>query len=617
MLKMNKKALFYIFFLIIVIAFNVSAQQGFEITAQKEISICPCSNQGYPIYIKNNEDVAITYDILFSGSASGVVRAVPGKFSVGAGVVSYFYVYVNSACNTLGSYDLDVFIKPSFGDTKVIKQKVNFLSCYKYDVKTGNLKVIQDDQTTVRFKEHEASYAICQNQELYLPILIDNKEDYANSYLLSFDGPEWIKSSTERVELDGNSQGVVFLKLDPDSQAEGEFNLNLNILAELGNVHKVKQINFTVDKCYGLLIDIKKDKDIICGVSKNYDITIENDGKFSEVLELNTSSEIAKINNTLTLGGNTKRTVSMVVDPSEEELGIFDISVKGNVLGTLVSASDSISIDLIKREECFRPYIAIDENIDNKFTEEYYAVTVINNGLKDVVYDISIEAPSWVEVTKQQLFIEKGKKDNFNIHVKPFDEKEGDYDIALTLKAENVTYSKNIKFKLRHENWFVKTLKNLMSFYRYYILLLVVLVILIIIFFKPIQNKYAQFKDNNRKFKEGIEKQRQKEEEIRLRREERRKMQEERKINKEKEKQARLIKKAEKKVKKQKARKKFKLSFLKVFLILALIIVFAGLIYYFFENIRDFFVLYYIYVIVGIVLLIILINILSFFSKDK
>jgi hypothetical protein len=206
---MNKKSFIYPIFLILLV-FTVIAQGDFTVTAESKVDLCPCSNQGYPIYIENKGSSTTTYSVSFSGSAAGWAKAAPEKFSINPGTTSYFFVYINSDCNIQGSYDLNTHIQTS-SITKTLKQSLNFIECYKSYIELGKFIEMKEGQTTAKFSEQNGTYNICEEDKKILPILITNEESYGNSYILSLTGLDWAKLNISEVALDGNKKGIVLV----------------------------------------------------------------------------------------------------------------------------------------------------------------------------------------------------------------------------------------------------------------------------------------------------------------------------------------------------------------------------------------------------------------------
>ncbi len=551
---MNKKViLYFIFFLLLILV--AAAQEDFDVTAQGKVDLCPCSNQAYPVYVQNNGASTSEYSVSFSGNAAKWVQANPSKFNVNPGVAGYFFVYVNSDCGVEGSHDLNVHIaKGSL--IKTVKQNLNFIECYKFDTELGNLIEMKEGQESVSFSKHDGDYSICEEEEKVLPILITNKESYGNSYSLSLKDVDWAKLNADEASLDGNARGIVLAELKPGKGTAGNYKLSFDAVTKLGNVKKSKEIDVDVKKCYGLKIELEKEEELVCGEAA-YDVKLENDGVFSEEVELSTNFEWAKIKNgTLILEGREKRTVQLTLKPDVS--GNFDVEVNGFLIKHPgIRASGKIKVDAASKEECYLALVDLKKEIVSYYSEEYYNVDVVNSGLKKAHYNVSLDGPSWVDISPTSLQLNPGQKGNLNLHVSPGDDIEAnDYKVFLKLDSDGVVYSEEVNVRLIQENKIIKNIKSFLKYFQYYIYLLVVIVILIFIFIKPIKKQISKVKKRYGRYKLKKEKARQRGKERKEKEEQRKREEEERKAEKEKKKQTEEEKKAEEEKKKKELEKK-------------------------------------------------------------
>ena len=592
----NKKSWYLL--LLVLLILNASAQEDFAVTAQSEIDLCPCSNQAYYIYVQNNGASTSTYSVVFSGNASKWVLANPSKFSINPGVASYFLVNVNSDCGVKGSYDLNAYITAG-SLTKLAKQNLNFIECYKFDTGLGNLIEVEDGGETVPFSKHDGGYSICEEEEKVLPILITNKESYGNDYVLSLKGGEWAKLNTGEAALDGNAAGIALVSLEPGEGTAGDYKLNFDAVTKLGNVKKSKEIDVNVKKCYGLKIGLEKEKDLVCGEA-SYDVKIENEGIFSEEVELGTNFEWAEIKNkTLILKGGSEKVIQLALKPDVS--GSFDVEVDGFITSNPdIKASGKIKIDATSKEECYKATIDVKKETINYYSEEYYNVDVINDGLKKASYNISLDGPSWASVSPDSLQLNPGQKGNLNLYVGPEEDIKADnYKIVLKLDSYGVVYSEELNVKLIKESKIIKSVKSFVSYFQYYIYLIVLIAILIFIFVRPIKKQIRKVKKGYGKYKskkkrerqrklekrrraEEEEKKQKEEEERKAREEEERKADEERKKKEEEKRKKEMEKKKiteEKKAEKTAKKKKRKTKKNFIWLVVLFVLIIAGVLF--------------------------------------
>jgi hypothetical protein len=576
---MNSKKAFVYCALLLLIVLNAVAQEDFDITASADIDLCPCSNQGYAVYVHNKGASTTTYSVVgFSGDAAKWVKASPSKFSINPGATSYFFVYVSSDCGIEGAYGLNVFVKSASGLTKAVKQTLNFVECYRFDVEEGDFVNVGEGQTTAFFSKHSGAYSLCEKDKALLPVLITNREDYGNSYIMSLKGADFAKLNADEAKLDGNQKGIALINLSPGEGSAGNYKLKLDVATKVGNVKKTKEIDVGVEKCYGLDIDIEKKEDVVCGKAI-YDVKIENEGMLSEEVNLSTNFEWADTEEKLTLGGNESAVSTLTLKP-EGISGIFEVEVKGSVVGQDIEASDKIKVNAVPEEECYRAEIDIDKSITNKYTEEYYGIGIVNKGLKKAFYNVSLEGPEWATISPTMLQLNPGQRGSLNLYVNASDATAGIYNLVLKLEAEGNTYSEKINIKLVEESKIVKNIKWFINYFQFYIYICIAIAILLFVFVKPIKRQISRVRKSLKEYK----------------------------LKKEKEKKLGQEKGAEKKT------KFIESVYFKVFSAIAVLLMLAIAYYYFYNYVRDFFVLYLHFIIAGVAILFLIILLMRFYK---
>lgn len=598
-----KKAMVFLLSIIILAVFAATAYaQDFKVTGNKLVSLCPCSNQGYVVYVENNKDASANYKVSFGGSAAAAVKAVPPEFSISPNAKSYFFVFVNSACNIRGPYGLRVFVAEDNANTKEISQILNFTECYAYNLSLGD-PVKNTKADAIDFSLHKGAYDICAEQQLAIPVLISNKEGFPNTYSLSLDGEEWSMLELNKAQLEGNKQGIVLLKLNPPKGSEGKYTLSLKAVSGLGNVYQQKNIDISVTRCYGLNIDILENEAAICQAGNSIGVMIENDGTSLESVTFNVTPNIADFPESIVIPGDSSRTLYIGFNNLEIPSGMYNVTVRGKIDDTSVEGQDSIKVNFASVEDCYQPVISLNKDITNRFTEEYYPVDVVNSGLKSANYTIFIDGPSWITATKSSIELKPGSKSNFNIHALPSGQNESKYKATLVLASGGASYSEEINIKLAKENWLTKWLKDFFMYNTFYAYTIIFLLLVVIISIKPLAAVFRLSNERKGKYRQGIEKKRQKEEA--------RKLREEQSLE---ERKAREEKASEKKALRH-PRKKLKGILFRAILMTAFIALAAFAVYSFSETVFEFFIFYAYYIIAGIVLLLVVIFILNLQRK--
>ena len=576
-----------IFFLIA----SLANAQNFNLVSDKQVNLCPCSNQVYNILLQNTGSAAATYQITKSGAASGWVTITPTKLTLNPNTAANLQVKVSSPCTVKGISDLNI-IADSSGAKKTLSQSLNFMACYNYGIKVGEIQDFEEDVKSIAFKEHENGYEVCEESRQIIPILIENMESYGNDYSVNLIGEEWSRLNANEFQLKGKQKGIVLLTLEPPKNSKGDYKLRLDAIARLGEVKKSSGINIKVDKCYELSLDIKNEKDILCGSdSKEYDVKIKNSGKFAETLSLNvTGADFASFANltSIELSPGEEKTVKLLANPDAKISGNFNI--KATASGK-IKAEDSVSLEVTERNACYKADVQFTSTVKNKYSHEVFPVSIFNNGLRQASYKIGVEGPDWVSITPDELELKPGQRGNVNLDVSPNEDvAEGAYNISINAESNDEIYSRSVNIELKKENPAVKKIKATLKFYQYYIYLLIILIIIVLILWRPAKKRIQKARESYQKYKEKKENRRALEEERRARQEEIRKKKEEEKRRKEEQKAKKL--EVKKKAWKTAGKKEKKEFFSKIkhyfiaFLIIAVIaaLVFAGIYFKLFEK---------------------------------
>lgn len=588
---MIKKYHIFAIFLLFLVPI-VLGQEDFGITAEPTLDVCPCSGQGYVIYIENKQNTVESYSVTFSGGAGEWARAQPAKFSINPGLTSYFYVFINSDCNIIGNYDLNVHITDG-KVVKTLKQILNFGDCYKSSIEIGELVPIKEDLTQLEFAIQTDEYNICQEDDSkFMPILLKNLESYENIYNLELRGPQWAVLDVNRVKLAGNGQGIVLIRVNTTDIKVNEFNFILNMKTELGNVKSSKDIPINVNNCYDIEIDIEEVDDVVCeNKDSSYDIKVSNKGFLSANVNLEPNVDWVIINGSVTVGSKRSNTIKMFVRPPEELVGLNEVFVNAYIANTDVNVSDSIEINFVSGEECYDLDIDVPTTVKNNYDEQYYSIDVINNGLKSGTFIVSLDGPSWVSVSPKKLEIEPEKKGNVNLYINPSEyHEEGSYDFVLIFREGDNEITKDFSIKLKKGNMVINNLVDTIVYYQYYIYIGLILLILLLLLIKPLKSYF-----HGDSYKEKVKKDKSKG-----------RVQEKKEIKKSK----RIVTAKKKKETKD-------IPFMKIISLFVVIVVLVVLGFIFRDELVDLFGDYLYYVLAAIVVLLVLVLLLKKKRKPK
>jgi len=432
-----KKILFSLFLLLFLLMNIVNAKEDFTASTSRSVELCPCSNQAYSITVQNTGSVQNSYTVLASGDAAKWINFNPSKFVLNPGQKGNFLVFVNSVCNVEGDFNVDIFITTNNGLTKVVRQVLKFSQCYDYSLTQGD--VVEEVEESIRFLQHDDSYSLCKDEQKSIPILIANNENFENRYKLLLDAPEWTGLNVNSISLGAKKSGTFLISFDT-TDVEGEFNFRLNAISELGKIQRKDNIEVNVQNCYALELDLREE-DVVCGgEEKSYDIFIKNPVSFEKDVKLELDApEWARIRNaSFELKSGQRKTATLNINPNDDVSGSFLVKISA-LIEDKTRLADYIKLDVTPKLACYKAEINTKASVTNFYSRDFFSAKVKNNGIKNTVYEVSLEGPSWVSVSPETLDLNPGQTGNLNLKVNPdADVDSGNYGIKINLESNAV-----------------------------------------------------------------------------------------------------------------------------------------------------------------------------------
>lgn len=504
---MRKK--FVILFVIFLLAAHVAfAQEDFSVMSKKSYTLCPCSNQGYPLLISNTGSTQSTYSLYANEEVAEWITISPPKFTLDSGQTTQIVVYVNAPCEVTTSLPVNLFITTSTGLTKGLNQIVQFTSCYDHALYSGEPVILGEEQKTVAFTNYEGDYSLCAEDITTIPLLIQNKDDaFDNQYTLAVQGAAWATIEPSTFDLGKQKSGVVFLTATPGISNTGEHQLAILSTSKKGEVAREKALNIDIQQCHDASLQFLEGKTDLCsGIPHTFAAEITNQGKFEETFSLKLEGEpwASLDKQEFTLQPNTKGTVFLTIEPENSAAGNYDLTLSAHYKGT--EATGTLSVDLTPLNTCHNVAVDTLSEIKNDYNEQYVPVRVMNNGGHKATYSFTFNGPSWVNFDGTSVTLNPGQVYNFNLHLNPSENiQKGTYPSTLRITSDHVDYSQDITIQLEaksnFEQWAVST-----SYHgRYYFFVLAILIFLVILFRKPLLNSWTKMRKRQRQQKARLE----------------------------------------------------------------------------------------------------------------
>ena len=482
---------------------------------------------------------------------------------------------------------------------------ISFVYAQDYSLFSGRFYDLNNGEEEIEFEFYNGTYSICENGEKTIPILVvnkDAKED--NKIYLDAAGAGWASLNVKEFSLPKKQSGVVFLNLNPWKDSNGNYKVKVNGFSSVGNIKRDLILDVNVEKCYSLKLEIEKEYDKVCGgIKKQYGGEIINDGKQKSDVEISVKGPnwISVDEDIFSVDANDKEKFELILDIPANAKGVFDIFISATAKNLpSIKSEKKLKVEVVPEYDCFKADVMADAKIANLYSKEHIPIKIKNIGIKQAVYDVSLDAPKWISIEPKKLTVNPGQTGNLNLNINPdANVSEGNYLAKIKVNFGDILYSKNIDVVLSRENQFWKSSKSFFVFYQYYIYVSLLILIVLLIFRRKISTK-IKISYKNYKFRRA-----------RLRALEAARKTRQLKIKKIK-KEVRETKKAGFKLRKIKKYKRLILFFIALMIVVMLLI--FSIYQYNFPASKKLIKTYYAYFIAGILIALFVIFIIEFYK---
>ena len=465
----------------------------------------PCDTTSYLVEVQNVADYADTYSLsatsenkLFDESGVAVSE---NDFTLTSGEKKEVAVFITPHCEIYGKLDVNLNFKSTATELEAtILLQTNIARNYTYSLEAGKYEtekqVINNTQQEVSvFKPSNKRYNICNNKKTLLPIKIKNLVETGNIYSLDLEASKaakkFSKFAHKGVALYGNTEAIIDLELEPELNAIGNYTLTLKTSSERGELELQDKIRVNVRDCFGLKLDIAKEKDKLCNYnSKSYEVKITNNGEFSENIILDAKGDCAKLSqNNLTIAPKQNATANLLINDKCKLTGKHAIEVSASLLNNSeVTSSDNIILEFVDVEKCYKTEIEdgkrqITASENGSKTE----VKIQNLGTETVDYSVTLDIKSrilpwqksrndFITPVPKEFKLAPNKTQVLALDFDLDNVVPGRYDVKVKATANNkVLFSRNI-LAIVGKDKFV----NFAWYYKYYSLAALIILLILI-----------------------------------------------------------------------------------------------------------------------------------------
>lgn len=400
-----KKILLGFLTLFLLIVFASFAKADFTITTNLSTNIvCPSST----IVIEDiiTAMTAGSFIVATGGTAESFTTTVPQGFWLEQGEQDVFYSYITPSSKiTPGNYVLEITVTQG-GTVKTVRHNIIVENCH---------------QTSIRVEP--VSQAICACEQKNIKLTITNFGKYLENYELNVEGPasQWIKLSSKSITLAANSSTSVMAYVNTSCNTAGTYEANFVVKSKSEYGQANAKANVSIVSCYDYSISSNKTYYAICEAEKlNVPIKIKNLGTQTNIYKINMEGpNWTKIDQRqLTLGNGTEGTFNLIAEPPYKTQGNFTTYFEVMTDYGKVLKKYDISLQVSK---CYDASVTIEEDKDKMCNalSNTYAVVIKNTGKFTNTYDIILEAPEWVTISKKRLTLNASKEEALVLDVHP------------------------------------------------------------------------------------------------------------------------------------------------------------------------------------------------------
>jgi PGF-pre-PGF domain-containing protein len=487
-------------FLVICSTFALAEIENFKVFTSKNSIAYECSVTADSIVVQNTGDIDSGYFVTFRGEASKFATVEPLSFVLDAGQSQDIDIYYNIPCDFTGSYDLEVIITTVLNLQKIVQKEVTI-------EKPVNILVQSSINTNQILPCNEANYNF----------KIINNGSFEEVYSFSFPNPfgKYTTVNANKVVLGAGDSFDLTFNVVPPCNIYGEHTIPLIIKTEKTNLVAKTSAYLSIEQAYDFDFDLGENYPYV----KNSELTFV-DTESSSIYSLCSNAKQvlpfkiknnADIPNNYAINLDGPEWVDLLNDKltldvgSEGFSGVYvntnDIYGNYNIIISVLSELGAIQKTenlTLSVDNCYEPNIL---TLDGKksIVLDYNPVKVPfvigNKGSKVATYELSLEGEPWLSIEPSLLVVNSGEFGEMYIVSQPSDlVSRGKYkfNIISQVNSDGVVYRDSLKLSLVNMNFFDRVYYGFILPYLMYIILLIVLLLILLLLLLFLLKKYKK-----------------------------------------------------------------------------------------------------------------------------
>jgi len=197
------------------------------------------------------------------------------------------------------------------------------------------------------------------------------------------------------------------------------------------------------------------------------------------------------VSDTLELADGEKKEILLEANPSEGEKGTFYINSKAVSEKAKLVVEVSLELNVLPKDNCYNTIISAD-NIRIDYFGGSVPITIRNKG-KDATYSLSVGGVDWYILDQTEFSLKQNNEKIINLALDPSEDvAEGKYTAEVKAKIGDQEFVKSFTVNLSSKGSVLEQIKFYLNYLKYYIgavVVLFVVIFLLVIFVRRIKKK--------------------------------------------------------------------------------------------------------------------------------
>ncbi|MGV8150718.1 MAG: Ig-like domain-containing protein [Candidatus Woesearchaeota archaeon] len=437
--------------------YKIERCQNLELRVNPEDEIKACRQANYNVFIKNTGNFPEEYSI--KSNNDEYMSYSSNYFTLLPEQTAQVNATLKFPCEISGEKNIEFTayaIKNKLSASST--SRLNILPDYNYDIIINGA---HSDNSSYR-----QSLDVC-NRVWYssYPITIKNR-GVDNEYTIKTDGLpkfariEGIGDSDNKFILDAGQSKTFYIVVDShDFRDEYKgYDFSLNIDPKLGNDAEYK-LRLELSPCYEHTISIIEDStkrkpiDTCSEGFYEYDVTIKNNGKFTESMKLKLEDAplgVSLSRYSIVLKPQDTQNLKLYIQGPESNY-LYNIKITAELDNKLLE-SDDMWIKAYDKQSCHNIEFG-KSNYKINYQHNYIEIALKNTGLYTDVYDLELNDTRLVKLEEDSKNIEKETDTIIRLNIDSKDMPEGIYKTILTAEHNSgAKYSEELTIQLKDKS---------------------------------------------------------------------------------------------------------------------------------------------------------------------